>query len=52
MCLVNPYPVPSMYAIFAYIYHEFVRHSLGKYTLRPMDGMGMTSMMGFKEVLE
>ena len=33
------YPIPSMYGIFAYIYHKS-QVNVGKYT-SPMDGMGM-----------
>ena len=34
------YPIASMYGIFTYIYHKF-RPNVGKYTVRPMDGMGV-----------
>ena len=32
-------PIASMYGIFTYIYHK-KQPNVGKYTVRPMDGMG------------
>ena len=35
------FPLPSMYDIlFTYIYHKKSRVYVGKYTVRPLDGMG------------